>query len=413
MIELLRPQSPIKVSVALAGSKSISNRLLILSEVLGINPELSNLSTSEDTLLLQKALRQVNEGKERLIDIHHAGTDMRFLTAFLATRPGTWTLTGSERMKQRPIGELVNALRQMGADIRYLEKENFPPLQIHGRELMGGELTIDSSQSSQFVSALLLIAPVLKHGLRLRLEGSPVSYPYIRMTLQLLSIFGIAPTQSGNYIHVPAACPGIAPLALEVESDWSSASYWYSLCALSPGAEIKLSALSKNSLQADAVLPALFEALGVHTEFGPSSVLLRQQAVSASAFQYDFTDCPDIAPTLAATCFGLGLPARLSGLKTLKIKESDRILALKTELEKLGALVEASDDSLEIAGAPNPQRIITNTETYNDHRMAMSFAPLALVLGHIKILHPAVVAKSYTSFWEDLKSAGFSVNLQP
>jgi 3-phosphoshikimate 1-carboxyvinyltransferase len=347
---------------------------------------------------------------------------MRFLTAFLASRAGTWTLTGSDRMKQRPIGGLVNALRQLGADIHYLEKENFPPLQIHGKDLSGGTLKIDSSQSSQFVSALLLTAPALKNGLQLSLEGDPVSYPYIRMTLRLLNLFGIQYEQSGNTISVLPSRVKLPVLPVEVESDWSSASYWYSICALSPGSEIRLRSLSEQSLQADAVLPALFKPLGVITEFGHNnSVLLRQNNVSTSAFQHDFTHCPDIAPTLATTCFGLGITAELRGLKTLKIKESDRILALKTELEKLGAVVQATDDSLQISGTRNTEQPfdklrmtgIMNMEPYNDHRMAMSFAPLALVLGHLNILNPAVVAKSYPAFWEDLKSAGFNVDLQP
>jgi 3-phosphoshikimate 1-carboxyvinyltransferase len=414
MIELLKPQSPIKVSITLAGSKSISNRLLVLNEVLDMNLVFDNLSASEDTLLLQKALVQVKKGGEQVIDIHHAGTDMRFLTAFLATRTGMWTLTGSERMKQRPIGELVNALRQLGAEIRYLEKENFPPLQIRGKELAGGQLKIDSSQSSQFVSALLLIAPALKNGLQLRLEGDPVSYPYIHMTLRLLHGFGIQYGQSGTTISVLPSGARLPALPVAVESDWSSASYWYSICALSPGSGIRLKYLSEQSLQADAVLPALFKPLGVVTEFGHNnSVLLRQNQISISGFQYDFTHCPDIAPTLATTCFGLGIPAELRGLKTLKIKESDRILALKTELEKLGAVVQATDDSLQISGtAPTKSGIVT-IEPYNDHRMAMSFAPMTLVLGHMNILNPEVVAKSYPTFWEDLKSAGFNVNLQP
>jgi 3-phosphoshikimate 1-carboxyvinyltransferase len=414
MMELLKPKSPIKVSITLTGSKSISNRLLILNEVLGMNLEFGNLSTSEDTLLLQNALGQVKKGGEQMIDIQHAGTDMRFLTALLATRAGTWTLTGSNRMKQRPIGELVNALRQLGAEIHYLEKENFPPLQIYGKELSGGTLKIDSSQSSQFVSALLLIAPALKNGMQLSLEGDPVSYPYIHMTLRLLNVFGIRYGQSGNTISVLPSSAQLPALPVEVESDWSSASYWYSICALSPGSEIRLRSLPEQSLQADAVLPALFQPLGVITEFGHNhSVLLRQNNVSTSAFQYDFTHCPDIAPTLAATCFGLGIAAELRGLKTLKIKESDRILALKTELEKLGAMVQATDESLQISGTPTLNSGIMSIETYNDHRMAMSFAPLALVLGHMNILDPGVVTKSYPGFWEDLKSAGFNVNLQP
>lgn len=430
MMELQKPRAAIRKAIKLTGSKSISNRLLILNAVCGLDLSFTNLSDAEDTQVLQNALTQIHKCRNifanpaslretipQVIDVHHAGTDMRFLTALLAITKGSWILTGSERIKQRPIGELVTALRTLGAEIIYLEKENYPPLAITGKRLAGGKLTINSGVSSQFISALLLIAPALPGGLELTLSGKSVSFPYIQMTLGLLTGFGASCMTSGNTITLTPAeiTPPDRPVV--VESDWSSASYWYSLCALSPGSEITLSALYEKSGQADAILPKLFAPLGVTTVFGKESVTLTHSGIAAKSFSFDFTDCPDIAQTLAVTCFGLGIRSELKGLSTLKIKETDRILALKTELEKCGALVEATDDTLLIHATRNPkpetQNLKPEINTYHDHRMAMSFAPLALIFDTISIADPGVVAKSYPAFWQDLKSAGFNVNLQP
>ncbi|MBL7919740.1 MAG: 3-phosphoshikimate 1-carboxyvinyltransferase [Bacteroidia bacterium] len=417
MLLLKAPEHILNSTVQLSGSKSISNRLLILKQVLGLNTRLENISTSEDTQHLQKALQQIINRTATSIDIGHAGTDMRFLTAYLSITEGNWTLTGSDRMKQRPIGELVNALRLLGADISYLEKENFPPLKINGKKLKGGKIEIDGSISSQFISALLLIAPKFENGLELTLKNEIVSWPYILMTLDLLSEFGMKVSTVLNTINVLTTQnkkQETRNKTFFVESDWSAASYWYSLIALSKNGTVILNGLSKSSSQGDSVLPEIYKELGVSSHFKDDQLILTKSKNITKHFIYNFTNCPDLAQTVAVTCLGLGIKAELTGLKTLKIKETDRILALKNELEKFGAEVSVTENSIGI----NDKRLriqdtLVNINTYNDHRMAMSFAPLALVFGPLGINDPGVVAKSYPLFWEDLKSVGFSVNLQP
>lgn len=417
MLNISGPKEKIKISLRISGSKSISNRLLMIKEVLDVSTEYTNLSDSEDTLLLLKALKTLNTPVENTINIGHAGTDMRFLTALLATKKGNWMLTGSERMKQRPIAELVDALKTLGADIKYSEQYGFPPLRINGGSLKGGKLSINAGVSSQFISALLLVSPLFEHGLELHLKGEVVSRPYIDMTISLLREFGLVIDVISNIIRVhPLKNTHVAPATINIESDWSSASYWYGICALSPGSEIELSYLNEQSLQADSLLPILFKPLGVSTRFKDQTVFLSQTAIAVSDFEYDFTSCPDIAQTLATTCVGLGVTAKLTGLSTLKLKETDRIVALKNELEKFGAIVHASPNSLQIEALKDDQKNKNETisiHTYNDHRMAMSFAPLSLRFGSLLIENPAVIDKSYPAYWEDLKSAGFSVNLQP
>lgn len=416
MIGLSAPRDRVKGLIKLSGSKSISNRLLILSEVLECAPDFRNLSDSKDTRLLQKALKQINSaGKSvTMIDVQDAGTDMRFLTALLSVTEGEWIITGSERMKQRPVGELVNALIQLGADIHYEGKEGFPPLRIKGKKLAGGTIGINTSISSQFISALLLVAPSFQRGLTLLLKGNTVSRPYINMTSELLKGFGINVDQSSHAIQVFPSPAFRLPVTVQIESDWSSASYWYCICALAHQAEIELAYFNEKSLQADSVLPELFKNLGVKSVFREKSVLLTSIKPIATEFKYDFTHCPDIAQTIAVTCFGLGIKAELSGLNTLRIKETDRISALKTELEKLNAQVMVTEDKMiiERPGTKNKkQGALINT--YNDHRMAMSFAPLVLLYDRIEIDDHEVIDKSYPAFWEDLKSMGFNVNLQP
>ena len=417
MLTLSAPEHILNTTIHLSGSKSINNRLLILNEVLGLNLKFENRSTSEDTLLLQTALEQIKNKKNNTINIQHAGTDMRFLTAYLSTQKGEWILTGSERMKQRPIGELVNALRSLGADIDYLENENFPPLKINGKNLKGGKIEIDGSVSSQFISALLLIAPTFENGLELTLKNEVVSWPYIKMTIDILTEFEIKVSTNQKTIFVSGLDQDPAQKKLSsyfIESDWSSASYWFSIVGLSKHAEITLTGLKSLSSQADSVLPEIYKQFGVSSKFENDQLILTKNSNSVSYFEYDFTNCPDIAQTIAVTCFGLGIKAKLTGLKTLKIKESDRITALKTELEKFGVKVDISNDSITIheTGNLKPETIVI-LNTYNDHRMAMSFSPLAMVYTHISIQDPEVVSKSYPLFWEDLKSVGFSVNLQP
>ena len=410
MIQIIAPRFPINCSINLSGSKSISNRLLLLKEILNLKIDLKNLSDSEDTNLLLKALRQIKRSKNKSINIYNAGTDMRFLTALLAIKKGTWTITGSERMKKRPIGELVAALKSLGAEIEFLEKENYPPLEIKGKIILGGALKIDASQSSQFISALLLISPKLKNGLVLTLKNKIVSSPYIEMTAALLKKFNVPISKLKNTYTVNSRIKSKKIKAIKIESDWSSASYWYSICALSKNAKIELNFLNKKSLQSDSILPQLYKILGVETKYKKNSIIISRKKLETKSINYNFINCPDIAQTFAVTCFGLGICAKLNGLSTLKFKESDRIIALKTELEKMGAKLVITNNSIELKKSkPIPFEGII--ETYDDHRMAMSFSPLALVYNSIKIANPEVVSKSYPRFWKDLKSVGFSVNL--
>lgn len=400
-----------KAIVQLPGSKSISNRLLILNEVLELNLKLQNLSSAKDTQDLIIALNQIKNNKNHVIDIGHAGTDMRFLTALLSTKEGEWTLTGSERMKQRPIKELVDALKQIGAQISYLQNEGFPPLKIIGKKLKGGKVEIDGSVSSQFISALILIAPALENGLEIKIKNEIVSWPYIQMTLDLLKETGVEVSTLLNTIIISAIHPKVEALKtmheLVIESDWSGASYWYSIVALSKNFEITLKGLDQNSSQGDSVLPEIYKSFGISSEFINGNLLLTKKAGRVNYFEYDFTNCPDIAQTVAVTCLGLKIDCRLNGLSTLKHKETDRILALKNELEKFEANVNVTNDSLQIM---NSKSDIRNSKfeisTYKDHRMAMSFAPLTLIYDNINIEDPQVVKKSYPEFWEHLKLVG-------
>jgi 3-phosphoshikimate 1-carboxyvinyltransferase len=410
MIKISPPQGNIKAEIELPGSKSISNRLLMIRAVSGLAIHFKNLSDAEDTILLAKALGQIKGKTSATIDINHAGTDMRFLTAYLAAKEGEWIVTGSDRMKQRPISELVNALRELGADISYMEKEGFPPLKIRGKKLKGGRIEIDGSISSQFISALMLVAPVLKEELEIHLKGNIVSLPYIKMTGELLKLFGVFVSFNANKINIKPAPYNMLNDQVLVESDWSAASYWFNVAALSDNADIELKFLDEFSLQADSVLPELYKKLGVRTEKIEKGIRLVSGNKTVEEFEYDFTNCPDIAQTIAVTCFGLGIKANLTGLQTLKIKETDRIKALKTEFEKLGGKVEATDASLRISSPAKISGDCPTIMTYNDHRMAMSFAPLAIKCGSLKMEDPDVVDKSYPAFWDDLQYAGFSVD---
>ncbi len=410
MIQIIAPKLPINCSINLSGSKSISNRLLLLRQILDLKIEIKNLSDSEDTKILLKALRQIKEEKNKNINVFDAGTDMRFLTALLAIKKGKWTITGSDRMKKRPIGKLVSALKSLGAEIKFLEKKDYPPLEIKGKILLGGILKIDASQSSQFISALLLIAPKLKNGLILTLKNRIVSSPYIEMTVALLKKFKVPISKHKNTYTVNSNSKSKQINKIKIESDWSSASYWYSICALSKNAIIELNFLNKISLQSDSILPELYKKLGVETKYKKNSIIIYQKKLKIKSINYDFINCPDIAQTFAVTCFGLGVCAKLIGLSTLKFKESDRIIALKTELEKMGAKLAITNNSIELKKS-KPILFKGIVETYKDHRMAMSFTPLALVYKSIKIANPDIVSKSYPRFWKDLKSVGFSVNL--
>ncbi|WP_298221570.1 3-phosphoshikimate 1-carboxyvinyltransferase [Flavobacterium sp.] len=415
-------------AIKISGSKSETNRLLLLR---ALYPEISleNISTSDDSDVMIRAL----SATEALLDIHHAGTAMRFLTAYLAIQEEREvTLTGSSRMKQRPIQVLVDALRELGAEISYEENEGFPPLKIKGKKLQKNQVTLAANVSSQYISALLLIAPKLENGLQLTLEGEITSVPYIKMTLDLLHQAGVKTEFIANQITVFPKANIQQPATFTIESDWSSASYYYSIVALSEvGTAITLSRFKSDSLQGDSALTEIYKSFGVETTFENNNITLRKvnyhpsgseqakqlsperQRIGEAIINYQLNDTPDIAQTIAVTCFGLGLACHLAGLHTLKIKETDRLTALQNELQKLGAKVMITYDSLTLEAS---ETINSNVKiaTYNDHRMAMAFAPLALRTS-ITIEDAEVVSKSYPNFWNDLKSIGFEIeeNLKP
>lgn len=402
---LIKGPALLKASVQLPASKSISNRALILNALSYSPYEIQNLSDCDDTEVMVKALNS----NARDFDIKAAGTAMRFLTAFLSKVVGEWTITGTERMKNRPIKILVDALNALGGKVEYMEREGYPPLRIFGSALQGGEISLSGGVSSQYISALLMIAPLMENGLTLFLEGNIISKPYIHLTLQLMELFGVKAEWNGQVIKVQPQ--EYNPIRFTVESDWSAASYWYSMMALSKNAEIELSGLFKNSLQGDAAGAKLFARLGVGTTFTDRGVVLKRTGNLAKKLVYNFVNEPDLAQTFVVTCVFLNIPFRFTGLQSLKIKETDRIEALKTELRKLGYILTDSNDSiLEWNGErcePEDNPVIA---TYEDHRMAMAFAPAALVRPEgIEIADPEVVTKSYPRYWEDLKAAGFII----
>lgn len=412
-IAIHKPEKVVAGQLHLPGSKSISNRVLMIRAISGASFAIQNLSNSDDTRHLEAALNRSMREATSCIDIGHAGTDMRFLTAYLAAREGTYELTGSLRMQQRPVGPLVEALRVLGADISYMKQEGFPPLLIRGRKLRGGIVNIRADISSQFITALLLVAPGFDEALELRFSGKMVSKPYVDMTVTLMRLFGAEVTVYENCIVVAPQVYGNAARSFVVESDWSAASYYYSVLALSPpGTSLSLRGLSETSTQADAACTKLYQQLGVCTTFADDEAVLSKTEVSLpGCLEFDFTDCPDIAQTLACTCAGLNLPFLFTGLQTLKVKETDRILALQHELAKLGMATEATHSSLTYNGKGALRQQPVEIATYQDHRMAMSFAPLALVFNGLSVADAGVVSKSYPRFWDDLLAIGFS--LQP
>lgn len=404
---LIKKSSVLNSHISIGGSKSESNRLLILQKLFG-DLQINNLSTSQDTQLLQKAL----SSDQKNIDIHHAGTAMRFLTAFFACQPGREViLTGSTRMKERPIKILVDALKMLGADIEYVENEGFPPLKITGRKLTQSKVTIDAGVSSQYITALLLIAPKLENGLEITLTGNKTSFPYLQMTLDLLTEMGVEIQFFENKINISPYRGKLKQQIFTVESDWSSASYFYEFCAFSTiGTTIKLSSFSQKSKQGDAILQKLFKNFGVTTNSQNNFLMLEKTCQSyPKRLQLNLQDTPDIAQTLAVCCFGLNILCDLSGLHTLKIKETDRLLALKNEISKLGGICEITDDSFHLKEIKILPRIEPfSIETYSDHRMAMAFAPLALLFPLI-IKNTEVVEKSYPQFWKDIQKLGIQL----
>ncbi len=398
------PTNLLQSHIKITGSKSESNRLLLI-QALYPNITIDNLSNSDDAEAMQKGLK-ITTG---VVDIHHAGTAMRFLTGYFASQEGKEvTLTGSQRMTERPVKVLVEALRSLGADIVYMENEGYPPLKIKGKKLIKNKVSLPANISSQYISSLLLIAPSLENGLELELAGKITSVPYIKMTLVLLQQIGVKCSFEGNLIKV-ASKKSVDVVNLVVESDWSSASYFYSIVALSEvGAEIVLSAYKENSLQGDCILKDIYEDLGVQTVLGKNEItLMKIGEPKSQTLNLELSNAPDTAQTIAVTCFGLGIGCHLSGLHTLKIKETDRLEALYTELTKLGANISVTDKTLTLEPSDriNPSIAI---DTYNDHRMAMAFAPLAMKTS-IKINDAEVVSKSYPDFWSDLKNLHFSI----
>ncbi|MBW4713482.1 3-phosphoshikimate 1-carboxyvinyltransferase [Prevotella denticola] len=410
---MITPPRHVDTRILLPASKSISNRALIIHALTGGNVMPENLSDCDDTKVIIRALSH----RPEVIDIKAAGTAMRFMTAYLSVTEGEHTITGTERMKHRPIGVLVDALRYLGAEIEYAGEKGFPPLRIRGRQLEGGRLEIPGNVSSQYISALLMIAPVLSKGLEMKLTGGIVSRPYIDLTLHLMHQFGV----SAEWTDIDSITVKPQPYRqcpYTIENDWTAASYWYEVLALTDelGTKVVLPGMMDGSRQGDSAVRYIFSLLGIKTAFADreadrlTDATLTRHSCMLNRMDYDFTNQPDLAQTLIATCPVLGIPFHFTGLGSLRIKETDRIEAMKTEMEKLGYILHA-DSGTELSWEgdrcePAAQPVI---DTYEDHRMAMSFAPLAIRLGRIGINHPEVVSKSYPHYWNDLRKAGFHI----
>ena len=403
---LSRNNRSIKGTIEIGGSKSESNRLLMLREY-SSDFKITNLSKSDDTKTLIDALATTN----KTIDVNHAGTAMRFLVSYYASKLNSEiTLTGSDRMKNRPIGILVDALRDLGAEIEYKEKEGYPPLRIIGKNLMGNEVSLPANISSQFISSLMMLGVKIDNGIKLNLEGNIASKPYILMTKKLMDKIGCNVVINNNEIVISRKYKSLNKI-VEVESDWSSASYFYSIVALSSDAEITLKIFKRDSIQGDSIVSKIYAKLGVETMYKEDSIIISKNKISnlPDSLKLDLSDTPDLAQTIAVSCLGLGIECELSGLDTLKIKETDRIEALKKEFIKLGVDdITTSDNKIYFKG---DQKLNNNIKisTYQDHRMALSFAPLAVIID-ISIESPNVVSKSFPDYWEDLKTLGFKIN---
>lgn len=395
------------VKVKLPSSKSLCNRALVVSALAG-GGKVGNISDCDDTRAVINALKGGN-----VIDIGAAGTAMRFLTAYFAQCTDcNVRLTGSERMRKRPISVLVDALREIGADINYAGEYGFPPLDINGHVLRGGKISVDSTVSSQYISALLMVAPLCEQGLVIDLQGNTASMPYILMTLDVMRSFGVTGTINGNEVRVGRQ--NYKVVDFEVEGDWSAASYWYEIIALLPvGSTVFLRDLRKNSVQGDSCVSEIFERFGVRTEYFSDGIRIEKNGEAASSFRYDFSSCPDLAQTLVATCCLLHIPFEFSGLKSLRIKETDRIAALVNECVKIGCELQVyGDDKMSFEGSSSKIHANLSFDTYDDHRMAMAFAPAAVIYDNVEIKFPNVVSKSYPAFWGDLENAGFTINIE-
>lgn len=410
--------------ITLTASKSESNRALIIQALCDEKFKIENLAEAEDTQILKQLLADIesehSDNNLHTLCVGLAGTVMRFMTAYLSIQDKKYVLTGEQRMKERPIKILVDVLNELGADISYQEKEDYPPLSIIGCDLKGGSVKLDVSVSSQYISALLMIAPTLKNGLQIEFKGELISKPYVDMTISMMRYFGAEIELEENSIKVKSG--KYIAKDFTVEGDWSAASYWYSMVALAREAEITLYGLKKDSLQGDAVVAEIYKKFGVETTYFDGGIRLTKichsEFIEETNFEVDFSNCPDIAQTVAVTCAVLNVKARLTGLKTLRIKETDRITALQNELNKLGFNVEVDGDDLlinrhscesrkrEFSEANLPDWSNKIIKTYNDHRMAMAFAPLSLIVP-ISIENPEVVNKSYPNFWEDISAIRF------
>lgn len=387
--------------VILPASKSISNRVLIIHALADSDEPVENLADCDDT----KSMLEILSSDGTCFHVGHAGTAMRFLTAFLARVVGKWELTGSERMKQRPIGVLVDALNQLGGHIDYGERKGFPPLIISGSYLVGGELEIPASVSSQYISALMMIAPYMEKGLTIKLEGKVVSGTYIDMTVQIMREFGANVRREGAIIRIEAQ-PYVA-IPYRVESDWSAASYFFELLAIAEGGSLSLRGLSRNSMQGDARQVEIWEKLGVTARFIGEDVILTKTACQVSQLEFDFVEMPDLVQSFAVACCVMGIPFVFRGVETLRIKETDRIAALMAELAKLGYCLKADgDNKLSWEGETCEPMVVPEIETYHDHRMAMAFAPAVLKHKGLVIVDKDVVTKSFPGYWEEINKIG-------
>lgn len=406
------PPSELRQTIKLPASKSISNRALVIHALSGGDNAPVNLSQCDDTDVMVAALHDMPYE----INIKAAGTAMRFMTAYLSVTEGEHILTGTERMKHRPISVLVDALRSLGAEIDYVEEEGYPPLKVKGHVLEGGELSIPGNISSQYISALLMIAPMMHRGLKLHLEGDIISRSYIELTMTMMIDYGakIEWTDVDTIVVEPQPYQS---RPYYIENDWSASSYWYEMMALTTdeNAEIHLPGLLDGSSQGDTVVKYIFSLLGVKTMFDAkqqseqTTVTLRHSGMCLPRMQFDFSNCPDLAQTVVCTCCGLGIPFDFTGLSTLKIKETDRIEALKKELKKLGFVIRSVNDNELIWDGEHCEPTMEPIDTYEDHRMAMAFAPLAMCFNSIQINDPGVVSKSYPNYWKDLEQSRFII----
>jgi 3-phosphoshikimate 1-carboxyvinyltransferase len=404
MIKISSKSKTISGSINLEASKSISNRLLIIRELCDNKFNIENLSNAKDTRILTKILNDFKSQKD--IDCKDAGTALRFALAFLATKDGNWVVSGSKRMHERPIKPLVDCLLELGTEIKYLNKNGFPPIEIKGGELKSEKLIIKGNISSQFISALLMIAPKLENGIHLEIVSKVLSKPYIKMTLELMSEFGINYSWKNNLIKIEKQ--SYIGKKMMVENDWSAASFWYSFVALSKNGKIEIPKLNKSSIQGDSILSEIFSNLGVKTSFKKNSIILSRNSKLVKELNLDLSNYPDLGLPLIVTCSGLGIKAHLKGLKNLQIKESKRLEVIQKELKKFNINTQIDNSSISIKENQKIEQPTLIIDCHNDHRISMSIAPLSMKINSISFENKNVVNKSYPDFWKDLEVAGIS-----